>query len=43
MSRGKVMFRVDGKVWVIAFVGKEWRDTSSGAWSVVVGKFGKGK
>ena len=43
MSGGEVIFGVSGKIWVIALVGKEWRDTSSGAWSVVVGKFGKGK
>ena len=37
------MFRVDSEVWMIAFVGKERGDTSSRAWSVIVGKFGKGE
>ena len=30
---------MDHKVWVIPFVGKEGRHTSSLAWSVIVGEF----
>ena len=37
------MFGMNGKVWVMAFVGKEQGDTSSGTWRVVVCKFSKGK
>ena len=38
MSRCEVMFQVYGDVWMIAFVGEEWRNSSSGAQSIVVGK-----
>ena len=35
----EVSFRMYGDVWMVAFVGEEWRDSGSGARSVVVGKF----
>ena len=42
-SRGEIAFRMNGKVWVIAFVGKEQGDTSSRTWSVVACEFSKRK
>ena len=42
-SRGQFTFRMEGKVWMIAFVGKEWRDTCSFTRGVVVGEFSERK
>ena len=39
MSRCEVSFQMYGDVRMVAFVGKEWRDSGSGARSVVVGEF----
>ena len=38
----EVSFWVYGDVRMVAFVGEEWRDSSSGARSVVVGEFRQG-
>ena len=38
MSRYKVTFWMYRDVQMVAFVGEEWRDSSNGTWSVVVGK-----
>ena len=42
-GRSEVSFRVDGKVWVVAFVGKERQDSSSSTRDIVIGKLCKGK
>src|SRR3979490_3001664 len=41
--RSKVTFRMDGEVWVVAFIGKERRDSSHSTGSIIVGKFSEGK
>ena len=38
MSRCEVAFQMYGDVQMVAFVGEERRDSSSGTWSVVVGE-----
>ena len=38
MSGCEVMFRMYGDVWVVAFIGEDWRNSGSGARSVVVGE-----
>ena len=43
MGRSEVTFWVNGEVWMITFIGKEWGGTSSSTRSVVVGKFCKWK
>jgi hypothetical protein len=40
-GRSERMFGIDGDVQMIAFVGKEWGDTSGGTRGVVEGKLGK--
>jgi hypothetical protein len=40
-GRSERMFGVDGDVWMIAFVGEEWRDPSDGTRGVVEGKLSK--
>src|SRR3979490_524740 len=43
-SRGsKISFGMDGEVWVVAFIGKEGRDSSRSTGSIVVGEFCEGK
>src|SRR3979490_1859989 len=41
--RSKVTFRMDGKVWVVAFIGKERRDSNLSTGSIIVGELGEGK
>src|SRR3979490_3119377 len=41
--RSKVTFRVDGEVWVVAFIGKERKDSSCSTGSIIIGKLSKGK
>ena len=41
--RSKVTFRMDGEVWVVAFIGKERRDSSRSTGSIIVGEFSEGK
>src|SRR3979490_3031468 len=41
--RSEVTFRMDGEVWVVAFIGKEGRDSSRSTGSIVVGEFCEGK
>ena len=37
------MFWMNGEIWVITLIGKEWRNTSSSTQSIVVSKFCKQK
>ena len=39
----EITFWINGEVWVITLIGKEWRNTSSSTWSIVVGEFCKQK
>ena len=32
---------LDGKIWMIALIGKEQRDSRSRAWSIIIGEFHK--
>ena len=43
MGGNKIAFMVNGDVWVITLIGKEWKNTSSSTQSIVVGKFHKWK
>src|SRR3979490_1513199 len=42
-QRSKITFGMDGKVGVVAFIGKERQDSSHSTGSIVVGKFCEGK
>ena len=35
------MFGVDGKIWMIALIGKEQRDSRSRTWSIIICEFCK--
>src|SRR3979490_3413000 len=37
--RSEVTFRMDGEVWVVAFIGKERQDSSCRTGSIIVGEF----
>ena len=41
--RGKITFRMDSNIWMVTFIGKERRDASSRARSVVESEFSKGE
>ena len=43
MGGSEIAFWMNGEVWVITLIGKEWRNTSSSTWSIVVGKLHKQK
>ena len=34
---------MDGKIWMIALIGKEQRDSCSRTWSIIIGEFHKRK
>ena len=42
-GRDKILFRMDGEVWVVALIGKEGLNTSGHIWGIIVGEFCKQK
>ena len=41
LGESNIAFRVNSDVWIISFVGKEWRDTGSSTWNIVVSELHK--
>ena len=41
LGESNIMFRVNSDVWMISLISKEWGNTGSSTWSIIVGKLYK--